>query len=156
MAPEWPLSPLDQIPAERGIAADGRGRRDGLLSGGKINARRGGGGARTNENKDVTHAFFALKKIGTYSNEVHSLSLLSVPCSRGSRRCEEGKGGVILILFLSGATDCNFHSARRRNDETVTQHRSHYHLDKPQLPHMIAPLLVNPDSCIYILVLFLH
>ena len=77
MAPEWPLSPLDQILAERGIA-DGRGgrgrRRDGLLSGGKINARRGGGGARTDENKDVTHAFFALEKIGTYSNEVHSLS----------------------------------------------------------------------------------
>ena len=67
MAPEWPLSPLDQILAERGIA-DGRGgarvggRRDGLLSGGKINARRGGGGARTDENKDVTHAFFALEK----------------------------------------------------------------------------------------------
>ena len=103
MAPEWPLSPLDQILTEREIAAGSSDAAERWSSFRRKNKctewrRR----LSANENKDVTHAFFALEKIGTYSNEVHSLSLVCPVCPLFPGESEvRGKGWVILILFLS-------------------------------------------------------
>ena len=99
------------------------------------------------ENKDVvTHAFFREEKLGPIQMRcTRSLPCPLFPaaptpvCVPGeSEGVKEGEQILIPVVSPSGATDCNFHPARRRNDETVTQHhRGHHHLDTPQIPLLL-------------------